>query len=399
MAQAQFINVDDLESQDIFRQSERDLQTKLAQVREAERIKKLAQDFGIDPREVAQLPAGFLESAGAQKPAPQFLRKVTPEVAFFHPEVARQVGLERANAESLNVPVPGGRPGATLGDTLRLSGRLSEAKAPQDVASQILGQFAGGQIGETLRQSTLKRQGAAGSTISPALMKAIGTKDFDDVMAQEALGGNLDANKQAALVRIHDARRKARMPEAKVVSGLTDLEDSFERLSGLKEAYKQTSAFKTGKLSNALRLSITRSTTVAGFLQNDLLPLDKLKGSDVPFAAKFNTIVMGLRRMYDDQRLSDQDRDFALAALGSPIFGKELYIAQLEELEDFMKRKHRLTLQGLKGRGKDISELPQIGKGTGKPLNRETALQILREAGGDPKKAEQIARDRDFVVE
>jgi hypothetical protein len=211
--------------------------------------------------------------------------------------------------------------------------------------------------------------GGLAAGIPTDLRDAMGTSKFPDLMIKYA--GKFDFDDQMKLEKLHDARFKALSPSEKVATQYENAASSVGRLERLKEKYN-VAVPENAPMSKNLKLAIAQASTPAAIIQGQVIPyVDKLTDAEVQFVAEANSILSGMRQMYDDTRMSDQDVRNFLRALGSPVTGKKLFNAQLDATTKVIEDRRDAIARALQGAGKDVSRL----KGYQAPKGQQKATE------------------------
>lgn len=204
-----------------------------------------------------------------------------------------------------------------------------------------------------------ERAGGKGQRgLTPDITRTAGTPEFAEAFANAVARGELKTPAEmVAAESLHDRRIKEARPSEKAALSYQNAEASLRRLDRLGNFYNE--ATKGGEsLSQNLKLQLGKNTTWAAFLQNKLIPVsDKLTDAEQAFVAEANSLLIGMRQLYDDNRMSDQDVRNALQALGSPLTGKGLYNKQLDAVKNVVRERAQAILRGEQARGKDVSGL------------------------------------------
>lgn len=243
----------------------------------------------------------------------------------------------QANSERLRTLSP------IVQDALRGAGLLPSAGQTEfeKARGKALGEKAGGK--------------AAG--IGSLATKA-GTDAFTDEFAKViASGEDINPNQQLALQRLHDQRIKNATPEEKLTTSIQNVDSSIGRLTRVREAYDKAST-GDGGFSQGMKLSLARTPTFAGLLQGELIPItEKLKPEEVKFVAETNALLIGMRQMFDDNRMSDQDVQLFLRAIGDPRSTRDVFLSQLDATTQTVRDRGEAALGSLVARNKDIRGL------------------------------------------
>ena len=213
------------------------------------------------------------------------------------------------------------------------------------------------------------------------LASAAGSDKFADEFAKVIESGeDIPANTQLALQRLHDQRIKNATPEEKLTTSIQNVDSSIGRLTRVRDAYDKASA-KDGGFSQGMKLSLSRTPTFAGLLQGELIPVtEKLTPDEVKFVTESNALLIGMRQMFDDNRMSDQDVQLFLRAIGDPRSTREVFLSQLDATTQTIRDRGQAALGSLTARNKDTRGI--VG-----------SLKHLKVAGATPKGVPQGATD------
>ena len=191
------------------------------------------------------------------------------------------------------------------------------------------------------------------------VLSAAGTPDFAEKVARAEAEGRITNTQATAAYRMHDQRMKQKTPEEKLVTGYENAQASLKRFDRLGAKYDKAVAGGSD-LSKNLKLSLSRNANLAMFLSPDgpRLPMIKnLTDDEASFVTEMNSMLIGMRQLYDDGRMSDQDVKNFLQALGDPKSGPQMFRSQLAATRQVIEDRSNSILSGLKARGKDISGL------------------------------------------
>ena len=195
--------------------------------------------------------------------------------------------------------------------------------------------------------------GGGKKTLSADLVRSTGTDDFDQRFAEAAASGSIEPQQQLALERLHEQKLKRQDVERGDRNALNRIDHSSQMIDGLAEAYKQTSAFKSGgAVSEVLKQAL--SFTAKGASAIELADIMKpLTPEDRRFVALYGRLAGNLRMFSTDERFSNFDSKQQIDALGNPIVGPELYLEQLKATQEDLADQRGLMVRSLKGSRKN----------------------------------------------
>lgn len=280
-----------------------------------------------------------------------------------------------------------------------------DPKSHSEVVRQVL-ESVGVVPSEATREYNKAKAKASGEIAGGKGVKAavptevtsqIGKPGFEQALTDAVANGSIsDPNLQLRLQQQHQtalAGNRASVQDSRLLSGL---KSSSQTLQELKDAYLETPAAKTGKLSDTLKAALARNSSYSLLDQFADLPLGKLSPEERQFAAKYNVMLAGLREFAGDNKFSNEDAVRVLKAVGSPTSGPEQFPQQLDALIGNFNRRQKNILDDIAATGRDVSGLRanrgQAANGNGGPLDRATAQQFLQQAGGDKAKARELAK-------
>jgi hypothetical protein len=183
------------------------------------------------------------------------------------------------------------------------------------------------------------------------LIKSAGNDDFEEKLAGAEAEG-LTANQQLAAARLHDKRLKDKTVGDVDRRALVSVQGSVASLQKIEDAYKETEAYKTGKLSDNLKTVLALSSKGNVAVEN-LGIFNKLTPAEQNYVAAFNVFGMNLRRVSEDSRFSNFDSQKVIDAIGNPIVGRDQYLAQLGGAKENLITRHDDVIDGLDAIKKD----------------------------------------------
>ena len=200
--------------------------------------------------------------------------------------------------------------------------------------------------------------------IPPDLLKAArtGAEDFDTKYADFVLNhkGSLTPNQEIALNKMHKEQWNKLTVSDPDTRAITGSRTAYESLKRVQQAYSETSAAKTGKVSDTFKLALQK--TAAGALMQDIAPLfGKLTPEERRYVAEFGVFQLNLRGVSQDSRFSNFDSERVIQAVGNPLTGKDQYQAQIGAAVNELGRRHDGILEGLGRQGKRIGNFPKLG--------------------------------------
>jgi hypothetical protein len=221
------------------------------------------------------------------------------------------------------------------------------------------------------KKGEVDAKGGKGS-LDGELFRSAGSKDFPEKMAAAIAEGTLTQNQIIAAERLHDARIKNQTPEEKLVTSYENAQSSIGRLDRLQTKYDAAVA-DGSSFGKDFKLSMAKNATFAAFLDHEKIPFTpKMTDAERSFVTELNSLMIGMRQMYDDQRMSDQDVQNFLKALGDPKTGPEMFKSQLDATKQVLVDRGNSLLQSMKVRGKDISGLTGV-----QPQGKAPAGKVL----------------------
>ena len=211
------------------------------------------------------------------------------------------------------------------------------------------------------KKGEMDAKGDKGGKSYADLLKAAGTDDFHAKLG--AVADELTVNQQLALERHHDKLLKEQVVGDVDRRSLNSIQGSVRALQDIEDAYKKTEAYKTGKFSETLKQTLALSAKGNVAVEN--LPIfNKLTDDERKFVAAYNVFGMNLRRVSEDSRFSNFDSQKVIDAIGNPIVGPEMYLAQLGKAKENLTFRHDDTIDSLVKGKKDMREFKKIGGGS-----------------------------------
>jgi len=199
-----------------------------------------------------------------------------------------------------------------------------------------------------------EKAGGKNSELPNDLLKSAGTSSFEEKMAKASADGSINAQQQLALERLHDSRIKQATPDVKSTTTAASIRTSADQLQKIEDAYKKTEAYKTGKISDNVKLALAASSK--GNVAVEALPLwSKLTQDERDFISQFNVFGMNLRRVSEDSRFSNFDAQKVIDAVGNPLVGKDQYLSQLGAAKENLQTRHDTFIDALNQAKKDTS--------------------------------------------
>lgn len=174
---------------------------------------------------------------------------------------------------------------------------------------------------------------------------------------------------------------------------LTTQKVMHSQLEDLSQSYQDILTKSGGTLSPALRGAI--AATNQGQTLDFIIGNFKFTPEERKFAAKFSQVRARIKDFTGEGRPSDLDARLALDAIGRPFAGPEQLIANLEAASERVQTQHNQLLETFGQAGFETEKFEKLQR-AGKQLDKETARQILQEAGGDKNRAREIARRRGY---
>ena len=338
------------------------------------------------------------EDARKAAQAQQMLERFTPKApATDFASILNEItsgAANKAESERLRAAAPGMIP-QIAGERLRAYSQQQAAAQP--LIAKILESMGLGDDAykKAFKEAKGKAEGEiaggkldakAKGKISNELLRAAGTDKFAESMGKAVAEGSIDSSQALNLERLHDSRTKQAMvpdPDRRIVQ---NLDNSKRAMQDTLDAYKDTDAYKTGSVSQSLKLALARNSAVASI--QEAMPIEgaNLNDSDRKFVAKYNTLVARLKSFGDDPRFSDRDALNTLKGLGNPAVGPKLYTEQVQTFMNDISERRGGVLDALQSQGRNVSGFrPKATTGVPAAGDVRQGYVFL---GGDPSKKE-----------
>jgi len=367
-----------------------------------------------DEKQATEELARVLEAAsrGERMPYVAGSRSITDtlknpdELAANYPMNAANEQIGLAGSTGYKVPGAGGR---TLFDILQAGDAMAAGKMAPGFQTSV-GQSL---TGETPSEINLRGAQAAnlraqtGELGGPAvdqqskLFKSLGTDSFAAVMNEELNSRRMKPSEISMWAEKDAAKRKATTPDSKQLGVISMAKDSYNQIDALQQSFRKTDAYKTGKMSKALVLALSRSS-VGGQAFNEAM--GNLTPDEYDFVAKANLAQSRLRQLAGagalDAHFSNYDAGNAETGIGRIAGGPVSYDKQLSVFKDDVASRFNNALQTMSSgpNAKNVSSYgrlaisnePKAGEYTllttdGKPITVRGPKEAVEKAIADGK--------------
>ena len=293
-----------------------------------------------DPEQVAQVRAAGQQASKADQ-ARQLIKQIVGEKPVTDPSIIAQELLGMSQSAAQTEQIMKNLPQTALAVAQQREQAYNQRQqAANPVVKQILDSLGVNKPDDTFAKAFAQGRGkemgkasVAGKTKAGVndVFSAAGSPQFADAIAKASAEGRLTPTQEASAQRLHDQRIKTATPDQKMALSYENAASSLKRLERLEDKYD--AAIKgNGSFSQGLKQSLAKNANLAMFLSPDgpKLPLVKnLTPEEASFVTELNSMLIGMRQMYDDNRMSDQDVQNFLRALGDPKTGPQMFKAQL----------------------------------------------------------------------
>ncbi len=267
-----------------------------------------------------------------------------------------------AKQEAFGVPA-GGAKGRTLADLLNVGEQMARSKiTDKNITGSVVNALGfDTEQDKTIRAAQTKATASQGESIDADLLQAVGTPEFDVKMAEQTMANKLRPNQQLALERLHQSKLKSTMLSDKDRQGLTNVKGTTQLLTSIEDAFKETPAFKTGKVGATLKTALALTQKGASAIELAGV-MERLTPEERRFISLFKSSRLSLRRVSEDSRFSNFDAEQVIDALGNPLVGPDLYLDQLNAAKEELTRRHDNALADMKTQGRRVEGFSPVGR-------------------------------------
>ena len=324
-----------------------------------------------DPEQVAQVQAAGKRMSKADE-ARQLIKQIVGEKPVTDPSVIAQELLGMSQSAAQTEQIMKNLPQTALAVAQQREQAYNQRQqATNPVVKQILDSLGVNKPDDTFakafaqgRGKELGKASVAGKTKAGVndVFSAAGKPEFAEAIAKASAEGRLTPTQEASAQRLHDQRIKTATPDQKMVLSYENAASSLKRLDRLGQRYDKAIEGKGG-FSQSLKLSLARNANMSTFLSPDgprLPVVDNLTKEETEFVTELNSMLIGMRQMYDDNRMSDQDVQNFLRALGDPKTGPQMFKAQLGATGDTILDRGEAIRSSFKATRKNLEGLSPL---------------------------------------